>query len=204
VWLDDHSKLNGSSPLLPDITYMLGARRNHHSHRLALTARTIGEMVQELSAFSTGQPGPRMRTAFTPRPEQATRVVFVMSGQGPQWQGMGRELMQHEPVFKRMIEACDKAMRPWAKFSLIDELNRPETESKMQRTEISQPAIFAMQMALAALWQSWGIQPAAVVGHSVGEVAAACIAGILTLDQAAKIIVLRGCWRHHARCWHES
>lgn len=192
VWLDDHSKLNGSSPLLPDLTYMLGARRNHHSHRLALTARTIGEMVQELSAFSTGQPGPRMRTAFTPRPEQATRVVFVMSGQGPQWQGMGRELMQHEPVFKRMIEDCDKAMRPWAKFSLMDELNRPEAETKMQRTEISQPAIFAMQMALAALWQSWGIQPAAVVGHSVGEVAAACVAGILTLDQAAKIIVLRG------------
>jgi len=192
VWLEDHSKLNGSSPLLPDLTYMLGARRNHHSHRLALTARTIGEMVQELSAFSTGQPGPRMRTAFTPRPEKAARVVFVMSGQGPQWQGMGRELMQHEPVFNRMIEACDKAMRPWAKFSLMDELNRPETESKMQRTEISQPAIFAMQMALAALWQSWGIQPSAVVGHSVGEVAAACIAGILTLDQAAKIIVLRG------------
>ena len=192
VWVDDHSKLNGSSPLLPDLTYMLGARRNHHSHRLALTARTLGEMVQELSAFSTGQPGPRMRTAFTPRPEKAARVVFVMSGQGPQWQGMGRELMQHEPVFKRMIEACDKAMRPWAKFSLMDELNRPETESKMQRTEISQPAIFAMQMALAALWQSWGIQPAAVVGHSVGEVAAACVAGILTLDQAAKIIVLRG------------
>lgn len=192
VWLDDHSKLNGSSPLLPDITYMLGARRNHHSHRLALTARSIGEMVQELSAFSTGQPGPRMRTAFTPRPETAARVVFVMSGQGPQWQGMGRELMQHELVFKRMIEACDKAMRPWAKFSLMDELNRPEAETKMQRTEISQPAIFAMQMALAALWQSWGVQPAAVVGHSVGEVAAACIAGILTLDQAAKIIVLRG------------
>ncbi|MFN0076003.1 MAG: SDR family NAD(P)-dependent oxidoreductase [Prosthecobacter sp.] len=192
IWLDDHSKLNGSSPLLPDLTYMLGARRNHHSHRLALTARTIGEMVQELSAFSTGQPGPRMRTAFTPRREAAARVVFVMSGQGPQWQGMGRELMQHEPVFKRMIEACDKAMKPWAKFSLMDELNRPEAESKMQRTEVSQPAIFAMQMGLAALWQSWGVQPAAVVGHSVGEVAAACVAGIITLEQAAKIIVLRG------------
>ncbi len=192
VWLDEHSKLNGSSPLLPDLTYMLGARRNHHSHRLALTARTLGEMVQELGAFSTGQAGPRMRTAFTPRPEKPLRVVFVMSGQGPQWQGMGRELMQHEPVFKRMIEACDKAMRPWAKFSLMDELNLPEAESKMQRTEVSQPAIFAMQMALAALWQSWGVQPVAVVGHSVGEIAAACVAGILTLDQAAKIIVLRG------------
>ena len=192
TWVDDHSKLNGSSPLLPDLTYMLGARRNHHSYRLAFTARTLGEMVQELSAFAKGQPGPRMRNAFTPRPEHAARVVFVMSGQGPQWQGMGCELMLHEPVFKRMIEACDLAMRPWAKFSLIDELNRPEAETKMQRTAISQPAIFAMQMALAALWQSWGIQPAAVVGHSVGEVAAACIAGILTLDQAAQVIVLRG------------
>jgi len=192
TWLDDHSKLNGSSPLLPDLTYMLGARRNHHSYRLALTGRTLNEMVQELSAFSTGQAGPRIRTAFTPRREQAARTVFVMSGQGPQWQGMGRELMQHEPVFKAMVEACAEAMRPWAKFSLLDELNRPEAETRMQKTEVSQPAIFAMQMGLAALWQSWGIQPAAVVGHSVGEVAAACVAGILTLEQAAKIIVLRG------------
>ena len=192
TWLDDHSNLNGSSPLLPDLTYMLGARRNHHSHRLALTTRTMAEMMQELSAFSTGQAGPKLRTAFTPRRERAARVVFVMSGQGPQWWGMGRELMQHEPVFKRMIKLCDKAMRPWAKFSLTDELARSEADSQMQRTEISQPAIFAMQMALAALWQSWGIQPAAVVGHSVGEIAAACVAGIITLDQAAKIIVLRG------------
>ena len=192
VWLDDHSRLNGSSPLLPDLTYMLGARRNHHSYRLALTAHTLGEMVQELGAFSTGQAGPRMRSAFAPRREHAARVVFVMSGQGPQWQGMGIELMRQEPVFKSMIEACDKAMRPWAKFSLMDELNRPENETKMQRTAISQPAIFAMQMALAALWQSWGVRPSAVVGHSVGEVAAACVAGILTLEQAVQVIVLRG------------
>ncbi|MES2596745.1 MAG: SDR family NAD(P)-dependent oxidoreductase [Verrucomicrobiota bacterium] len=192
LWLDEHSKLNGSSPLLPDLTYMLGARRNHHSYRLAFTGRTLGEMVQELSAFSTGEAGPRVRTAFTPRQEQAVRTVFVMSGQGPQWQGMGLDLMKHEPVFKRTMEACDAAMRPWAKFSLLEELNRPESETRMQKTEVSQPAIFAMQMALATLWQSWGIQPAAVVGHSVGEVAAACIAGILTLEQASKIIVLRG------------
>ncbi len=192
AWLDDHSRMNGSSPLLPDITYMLGARRNHHSHRLALTSRTIAEMVQELSAFSTGQAGPKLRTAFTPRREHAARVVFVMSGQGPQWQGMGSQLMRHEPVFKRTIEACDTAMRPWARFSLLDELARTEASSRMQSTEVSQPAIFAMQMALAALWQSWGIQPAAVIGHSVGEIAAACVAGILTLDQAARIVVLRG------------
>jgi acyl transferase domain-containing protein/acyl carrier protein len=198
AWLEDHSKLNGSSnsPLLPDLTYMLGARRNHHSHRLTMTARSVSEFAQELSAFSTGQPGPKLRTAFTPRHEKATRVVFVMSGQGPQWWGMGRELMRHEPVFLRMIEACDKAMRPWARFSLMEELARPEADSQIQRTEISQPAIFAMQMALAELWKSWGVQPAAVVGHSVGEDAAACVAGILSLEQAAKIIVLRGRFMH--------
>ncbi len=192
AWVNEHSNLNGSSPLLPDLTYMLGARRNHHTYRLTLTARTLIEVSQELSAFSTGQAGPALRTAFTPRTAQAPRVVFVMSGQGPQWWGMGSELMKHEPVFKRTIEACAVAMRPWASFSLLEELARPESESQMQRTEISQPAIFAMQMGLAALWQSWGIQPAAVVGHSVGEIAAACVAGILTLDQAAQIIVLRG------------
>ncbi|GEP43695.1 type I polyketide synthase [Brevifollis gellanilyticus] len=191
-WLDDHSKLNGSSPLMPDVTYMLGARRNHHSYRLAFTASSLGEAVQELSAYAKGEPGPRMRSSFTPRGEKAMRTVFVMSGQGPQWQGMGLELMRNEPVFKSMIEACDAAMRPFARFSLIDELNRPDSETRMQQTEVSQPAIFAMQMGLAALWQSWGIQPEAVVGHSVGEVAAACVAGILTLEQAAKIIVLRG------------
>ena len=142
--------------------------------------------------FLNGTTGSKLRTAFTPRREQATRVVFVMSGQGPQWWGMGRELMRHEPVFRRMIEACDKAMRPWARFSLMEELARPEEGSHMHRTEISQPAIFAMQMALAELWKSWGVQPAAVVGHSVGEVAAACVAGILSLEQAAQVIVHRG------------
>ena len=192
TWLDAHSKLNGSSPLLQDLTYMLGTRRNHHSHRLTVTARSLAEMVIELSAFATGEAGPKVRTSFTPRPEQALRVAFVMSGQGPQWWGMGRELMKHEAVFRSTIEACDKAMRPWAKFSLIEELARPEASSRMDRTAVSQPAIFAMQMALAELWKSWGVRPSAVVGHSVGEVAAACVAGILTLEQAAKIIVLRG------------
>jgi len=192
AWVDDHAKLNGESPTLPDLTYMLGARRNHHSHRLALTARSLDEAVRELGTYSLENPGEKLRTAFTPRREQTARVVFVMSGQGAQWWGMGRELMRHEPVFRRMIEACDKAIQPWAGFSLIEELARPEADSQMQRTEISQVAIFAMQMALAALWKSWGVQPAAVVGHSVGEVAAACVAGILTLDQAAKTIVLRG------------
>src|SRR6202045_644713 len=83
------------------------------------------------------------------------------------------------------------AMRRWARFSLIEELGRTEEHSHMHRTEIAQPAIFAMQVALARLWKSWGVQPAAVVGHSVGEVAAACVAGVLSLEEAARVIVLR-------------
>jgi acyl transferase domain-containing protein len=191
-WLDQHENSNGDSPLLSDLTYTLGVRRNHHAHRLALTASSTSSLAAELQAFADGEAGPTLRTAFTPRPEAPPRIAFVMSGQGPQWWGMGRELMRDEPVFRNIIERCDAAMKPWAAFSLIEELGKDEETSQMHRTEIAQPCIFAMQMGLSALWQSWGIKPAAIVGHSVGEIAAACAAGILTLEQGAQVIVLRG------------
>src|SRR5262245_44234631 len=114
-----------------------------------------------------------------------------MSGQGPQWWGMGRELIRHEPVFRATLERCAAAMKPWARFSLVEELARPEATSQLQRTEIAQPAIFAIQVALGELWKSWGVDPAAVVGHSVGEIAAACLAGVFSLEESARIIVLR-------------
>ena len=130
-----------------------------------------------------------------------------MSGQGPQWWGMGRELMRHEPVFRATIERCAAAMKPWARFSLLEELARTEETSQMHRTEIAQPAIFAMQVSLAELWKSWGVEPAAIVGHSVGEIAAACVAGVFSLEEAradhraagALHGRLRARRRHHAR-----
>ena len=192
TWIEHHSNRNGSTPLLPDLTYMLGARRNHHSHRFAVTSQSMGEIVQELAAFARGEPTTKPRITFSPRREHPARIGFVLSGQGTQAAGMGRELMLHEPVFREMVEACEEAMRPWARFSLLEEIARTEDDSQMQNTEVSQPAIFAIQMGLAALWKSWGVIPSAIMGHSVGEVAAACIAGILTLEQAAHIIVLRG------------
>jgi acyl transferase domain-containing protein/NAD(P)-dependent dehydrogenase (short-subunit alcohol dehydrogenase family)/acyl carrier protein len=191
TWIEERANANGDAPLPPDLLYTLGARKNHHSYRLTMVGNSLREMVTELKAFPSGESGPMVRTAFTPRGEHAPRVAFVMSGQGPQWWGMGRQLMRHETVFRRMIEACDAAMRPWAKFSLIEELARSEETSQMHRTEIAQPAIFAMQVALAELWKSWGVQPSAVVGHSVGEIAAACVAGVLSLEQAAQVIVQR-------------
>jgi acyl transferase domain-containing protein/NADPH:quinone reductase-like Zn-dependent oxidoreductase/SAM-dependent methyltransferase/acyl carrier protein len=192
AWLDERSKANGGSPVLPDLVYTLGARRNHHPYRLTLVAQSIDEVVRELTGYATGQSGAKARMAFVPGRAQPARVAFVMSGQGPQWWGMGRELMRYESVFRRTVERCDAAMRPWGRFSLLEELYRTQEGSQMRQTEIAQPAIFAMQVALAELWKSWGIQPAAIVGHSVGEVAAACVAGLFTLDEAARVIVLRG------------
>src|ERR1700756_2121031 len=104
AWVDEHSISNGDSPVLPDLVYTLGVRRNHHAHRLTLVASSLVEVVQELTNYATGQAGPKIQTTFAPRPAQLPRAAFVMSGQGPQWWGMGRELMRHEPVFREVIE----------------------------------------------------------------------------------------------------
>src|SRR4051794_1762576 len=182
-WLTERTNLNGDSPMLPDLTYTLGDRRNHHPHRLTLVANSIPDLIQELDAFAVKQDSVRIRTSFTPRPEHAPRIAFVMSGQGPQWWGMGRQLMENEPLFRQIVERCDAALQGIASFSLLEELGRSEETSQLHRTEIAQPAIFAMQVGLAELWKSWGVHPAAVVGHSVSEIAAACVAGLLTLEQ---------------------
>jgi len=190
-WIDERAHANGDAPVLPDLVYSLGARRNHHQHRLTLVTNSMSELVQELDAFAVKQESVKARTTFTPRPETAPRIGFVMSGQGPQWWGMGRELMKHEPVFRETMERCAAAMKPHARFSLLEELGRDEATSQMHRTEIAQPSIFAMQVSLAALWRSWGLEPAAIVGHSVGEIAAACVAGVFSVEEGARVIVLR-------------
>ena len=191
-WLDEHSRNNGSSPMLPDLVYTLGARRNHHQHRLTLVAASMEELIRELEDFAHGEASQKVRASFTPRPETPPRIAFIMSGQGPQWWGMGRELMASEPVFRATMERCEAAMKPYARFSLLEELAKTKEDSQMSRTEIAQPAIFAMQVSLAELWESWGVEPAAIVGHSVGEIAAACVAGVLSLEEAARVIVMRG------------
>ena len=127
-------------------------------------------MAEQLAAFVAGhQSGAFRRGTVGQRP----RLAFVCSGQGPQWWAMGRQLLEQEPVFRDMIERCDEIVRGLGPWSLLEELTADEDRSRMAVTAISQPAIFALQVALAALWRSWGVQPEALMGHSVGEVAAA-------------------------------
>jgi len=164
-------------------------RRSHFAHRLCLAGGTREELLERLGDFLAGETNPAVVLGEA---STAAAPVFVFSGQGPQWWGMGRELLKEEPLFRKKIGECDKLFHEFGGWSLLKELSHDEKSSRLQQTIFAQPAIFALQVALADLWQSWGVRPAAVVGHSVGEVAAAHVAGILTLHEAARVIFHRG------------
>ncbi|MCL4267599.1 MAG: type I polyketide synthase [Anaerolineae bacterium] len=176
---------------LSDLCYTASRRATHHPYRLAVAFTGQAGLMTKLEAFVRGEEVSGVRA------EEAAYMllpppVFVFSGQGPQWWAMGRELYAQEPVYRAVIEQCDRLLRAHADWSLIDELMAEENHSRLEQTAVAQPALFAVQIALAALWQSWGIEPGAVVGHSVGEVAAAYVAGSLTLEQAIQVIYHRG------------
>jgi acyl transferase domain-containing protein/NADPH:quinone reductase-like Zn-dependent oxidoreductase/thioesterase domain-containing protein/NAD(P)-dependent dehydrogenase (short-subunit alcohol dehydrogenase family)/acyl carrier protein len=165
-------------------------RRSHLAHRLCLVGNSSSELLEQLDRYAAGDA--TLAASAAAGISSNAAPVFVFSGQGPQWWGMGRELMREERVFREKIEECDELLRELGDLSLLDELRRDESTSRMHETAIAQPAIFALQVALASLWQSWGVQPAAVLGHSVGEVAAAHIAGALTLREATRLGFHRG------------
>jgi len=177
--------------LLEDICYTASVRRTHHKHRLALVVNSPEDAKERLQDLLQ-DPSDLDLAVGSKRGNRRPKVVFVCSGQGPQWWGMGRELLQSEPVFRGAIEECDALIRSQANWSLLAELTADESQSRLGETEIAQPAIFSLQIALARLWRSWGIEPKAVVGHSLGEVAAAHIAGTLSLTDAVRLICDRG------------
>nr|BFD95739.1 hypothetical protein KitaXyl93_70990 [Kitasatospora sp. Xyl93] len=157
----------------------------------ALAARTVFEHravlsgVEALEALAEGRSAPGLVTG-TARP--LGRSVFVFPGQGAQWVGMGGELYGSEPVFREVIEACDAALAPFTDWSLVEVLTGG---GSLERVDVVQPALFAVMVALAELWRAHGVEPDAVVGHSQGEIAAAYVAGVLSLDDAAKVVALR-------------
>ena len=185
--LDDPS----SRDSLRALCWTAARRRVHHRHRLAVAAADRAQLASRLDTFARGEASPGLAVSET-RAAGQRRLAFVYSGQGPQWWAMGRQLIEREPVFREVIARGDAVFRQLGPWSLLDELGADEAASRLDDTAIAQPAIFALQVALTALWRSWGVRPDAVVGHSVGEVAAACAAGALSFDDAAAVIFHRG------------
>ncbi len=184
----------GEVPALQDICYTASVRRTHHDHRLALPCHSHAEMAESLGAFLQGEASAGLSSGRVSGRER--KLVFVFPGQGSQWLGMGQQLLEQQPVFRATLEACDQAMREHVDWSLLAELTADPNHSglahsRLDEIDIVQPAIFAIQVGLAALWRSWGVEPDAVVGQSMGEVAAAYVAGALSLEDAARVICRR-------------
>jgi myxalamid-type polyketide synthase MxaE and MxaD len=180
----------GFSDPMADVCYSAAVRRTHHEHRLACVVRDPADAVEQLDAFLRGEP--RARLSQGQRAAAASgKVAFVFPGQGSQWIGMGRRLLAEQPIVAQILGDCDAAIREFTDWSLLAELTAGEAESRLDRIDVIQPSIFAMQVALAGLWRSWGIEPGAVVGHSMGEVAAAYVSGALSLRDAARVICRR-------------
>lgn len=176
--------------LLPDVCYTASVRRTHHRYRCFFLANSCQKLSQLLGDFVELEDS---SNGFV-RPQSwinSPKVVFVFSGYGGQWQGMGQELCAQEPVFNSKITQCHELLSQYTNWSLVAEIGKESDSNIGKDLEITQVAIFAIQVALAELWRSWGIIPDAVVGHSLGEVAAAHIAGVLSLSDAIEIIYHR-------------
>ncbi|MEU7564383.1 acyltransferase domain-containing protein, partial [Streptomyces eurythermus] len=155
------------------------AARAVFGHRAVLSG------VEALEALAGGRSAPGLVTGVA-RP--LGRSVFVFPGQGAQWVGMGGGLYGAEPVFREAIDACGAALAPYTDWSLVEVLTRG---GALERVDVVQPALFAVMIALAELWRAHGVEPDAVVGHSQGEIAAAYVAGALSLEDAARVVALR-------------
>ncbi|MFH8371760.1 type I polyketide synthase [Streptomyces sp. NPDC018031] len=170
---------------LADTAFTLAAGRSVFEHRAVIVGRDREALLAGLDAVASGTPAPGVfhGTARTGR-----RPVLVFPGQGTQWAGMGRELLAASPVFAATMAACGRALEHHVDWSLPEVL---ADEAALARVDVVQPALWAVQVSLAALWTSFGGAPAAVVGHSQGEIAAATVAGGLSLEDAARVVALR-------------
>jgi acyl transferase domain-containing protein len=179
---------------LADICFTANSRRSHFNHRLALVAKNTLEMGQKLENFCSLE---KKTETKNPKKRKSPKIVFLFAGQGCQYVGMGRQLYETQPTFQKTLDRCAEILRPYLDKPLLEILYpsdlEPETASfYLEQTAYTQPALFALEYALAELWRSWGIEPAVVMGHSVGEYVAATVAGAISLEDGLTLIAQRG------------
>ena len=172
-------------PVLADMAWTAGVGRSHFRHRAGVVFRDAASLREGLKALAGEGDGPE--------PQQAGKVAFVYTGQGSQWAGMGKELYETEPVVRAVLDRCEAAFRETRGASLLDVMfGNPGAEGELSDTAWEQPALYALECALTALWASIGVQPDVVLGHSGGEMAAARTAGVYSLEDGMRFAATRG------------
>ncbi|MGX1971327.1 SDR family NAD(P)-dependent oxidoreductase [Streptomyces kronopolitis] len=175
---------------LSAVAATLAHHRTHFDHRAVIQAPDRSGLLAALKALADGRPDPE-HTFGPQRAAPTGKVAFVFPGQGSQWVGMAHDLLDADPVFTGQLELCDSALRPFTQWSVLDVLRGETNAPSMDRVDVVQPVLFAVVVSLAAVWRARGVVPEAVIGHSQGEVAAAHLAGALSLDDAAAVVALR-------------
>ena len=176
---------------LADVAYTLQVGRRRFGNRRVVVCQNVDDAV---NALDTADPK-RVFTAFADMDDRP--VVFMFSGQGSQYVNMGLELYRVEPEFREQIDLCAEILKPHLGQDLRDvlypdEKNIDEATRRLTQTSMTQPALFAIEYALAKLLAEWGIRPRAMIGHSIGEYVAACMAGVFSLEDALEVVAIRG------------
>ncbi len=184
AFIEEHEELP-----LEDICHSLANHRTHFHYRFSLLGENRKDLVQALKKST--QKGSVSRERQTLAGHEKPRIVFVYPGQGSQWLGMGRDLLHDSKVFRDTLSRCDTAIRKEAGFSILSELMASPENARFEQSEVTQPLLFSMALGLTAVWHDFGVEPDVVVGHSQGEVAAAYIAGALSLQDAVAIVCRR-------------
>ncbi|HEY53158.1 MAG TPA: acyltransferase domain-containing protein, partial [Caldilineae bacterium] len=177
---------------LADICFSANSGRAHLEHRLAVTATGTAELSEMLGTLAEGGEvfGARIGQI---RDQQQPKIAFLFTGQGAQYVGMGRQLYDTQPTFRAALDQCAAILDEHLPRPLLSVLFPDDEEDPaIHNTAFTQPALFALEYALAQLWLSWGVKPDFVMGHSVGEYVAACIAGVFSLEDGLKLIAERG------------
>ncbi len=181
---------------LEDVSYTVNARRSHFSQqRWAMVTDSSERGLEQLESFDRSESPATLRSRglyYATKRGGAPKTVFMFSGQGAQFPGMGKVLYENEPVFREAVDLCKELIVSYFDHDIVELICGQIPQEELNKTAITQPVTFVMDLALAMYWQGLGLKPSAVIGHSVGEYVAAVIAGVLSLEDALKVVVVRG------------
>jgi acyl transferase domain-containing protein/acyl carrier protein len=190
-----------SEESLADVCFTANTGRSHFEYRLCAVSESSLQLREQLSAFAAGNRTSNL-TSDRVTSRKPPKIAFLFTGQGSQYIGMGRQLYDTQPTFRAALDSCAEILQSYLEKPLVDVIYQQETNfpipnhqspitNHLDETAYTQPALFAIEYALAQLWQSWGIKPSALMGHSVGEYVAATLAGVFSLEDGLKLIAHR-------------